>query len=123
MTQKILLPFVFVIGINSICFSQASKADTIKYLDGKVVAVMLNEITDLTVKYKKASMPDGPTYVVNISELCCVTYRDGTKERFKQTQTNTNTNNPQSNNTTKSTGSVFTKDYQGYEPPKFNHLR
>lgn len=65
------------------CMTMAIAAqDVIVKKDGSTILSKVIEISDTQVKYKKHSNIDGPTYVVNVSELAGINYQNGEKERF-----------------------------------------
>lgn len=70
--------FVFSLLFTVYCYSQdvIYKTDNTK-LEGKVLEVGTSEI-----KYKLASNPDGPTYVISKSDLVLITYQNGSHQLF-----------------------------------------
>lgn len=65
------------------CMTMAIAAqDVIVKKDGSTILSKVIEISDTQVKYKKHSNIDGPTYVVNVSELAGINYQNGEKESF-----------------------------------------
>lgn len=59
--------------------------DVIVKKDGSTILSKVTEVSDTQVKYKKHSNLDGPTYTVNVSDLQCINYENGTKDTFNST--------------------------------------
>ncbi|MCW3083896.1 MAG: hypothetical protein JWP12_1262 [Bacteroidetes bacterium] len=68
---------VFAIIISSI---SAKAQDTLYLKSGLKVASQITEITPSEVRYKKASNPDGPTYVIDAVDIHFIKYRNGTTD-------------------------------------------
>lgn len=68
-----------------ICGNRAIQAqDIITYKDGSEVEAKVLEVNSNSVKYKKFSMPDGPTYEVSKTEVFMIKYPSGHKDVFNQ---------------------------------------
>lgn len=78
MKKYILLVSCLLISVY--CFSQDAiyKTDNTK-IEGKIL-----EVGSFGIKYKLASNPDGPTYVISKPDVILVTYQNGTHEQFSQ---------------------------------------
>ncbi|MES2761758.1 MAG: hypothetical protein V4677_06110 [Bacteroidota bacterium] len=64
---------------------QANAQDTIYYkASNSNIVVIVKEVTQTEVKYKKAEMPDGPTYVLNKSDISKIVYKNGYTEVIKE---------------------------------------
>ena len=63
--MKYLFLFSVLLFLSNSNFAQ----DTIVKLDGSKIAAKVIEINSSDVKYKKFSMPDGPTYVESKTKL------------------------------------------------------
>lgn len=76
MKKQIL--FVYCLLFTAACFAQdvMYKTDNTK-IEGKVLEIGISEI-----RYKLASNPDGPTYVIRKSDLVLVTYQNGSHQLF-----------------------------------------
>lgn len=61
---------------------EASAQDVIVKRDGGTVISKVLEIDETSVKYKKASNVDGPTYTIKISEIQSINYENGERETF-----------------------------------------
>ena len=57
--------------------------DLIIFKDGSEVPVTLIEISSRQIKYKKCSLPDGPLFITNKTDLFMIKYVNGTKELMK----------------------------------------
>jgi len=58
--------------------------DVIVKKDGIRIEAKVLEIGPAEMKYKKFSNPDGPTYVLPISDLVCIRYVNGDRDVFSQ---------------------------------------
>lgn len=63
---------------STVVFAQ----DKIEMRDGSTIDGKVVEITETTIKYRRADQPEGPLRNVAISEVSLISYADGTKERF-----------------------------------------
>ena len=71
--------------------------DTIYTKSGSIITAKVMEINQDEIKYKKSTNPDGPTYVVNKSEVALIEYKNGAKDVFSE-ENNSNGPTVQSNN-------------------------
>ena len=96
--MKTLGAFVLTAVFGLTAFSQ----DTLYTTRGKTINGRVTEITQNEIKYKKASNPDGPVYVMDKSDVVLIHYKNGTKEVFENSSApandNTAVNNNQNNN-------------------------
>ncbi len=102
MKTSALLLVAFLLSTR--LFSQ----DTLYTTEGNVIQGKVTEITKDDIKYKKASNPDGPIYIISKSDVVVIEYKNGVKDVFSkpsgnneinnQSQANNNTNYPQSGN-------------------------
>ena len=84
--QKRLFLFFFAIAASmASLFAQ----DVITLKDGKEITVLVYEIDDINVKYKKIDNPNGPNYVLKKSEIRVIIYANGSKEEFVDIATST----------------------------------
>jgi hypothetical protein len=90
--KKISL-FILIVIFNITGFSQ----DTLYTKEGKVIAGKVTEVTQNEIKYKSASNPDGPVYVINKSDIVLIEYKNGTKDVFQNSSTSTADNSNQNN--------------------------
>lgn len=64
------------------CTTAAEAQDLIVKRDSTRVEANVSEIAPETVRYKRFSNPDGPTYVVPVAEIAYIRFRNGETERF-----------------------------------------
>lgn len=83
--KKTILTFLLVIFYTTTIFCQ----DILTNKDGRELTVKVLEISATEIKYKSFDNLEGPTYVVNKSEVLFVKYANGTKELFENTSSNT----------------------------------
>lgn len=87
--KKIFLTAIFsIVGIccyaNDVIVTKNKEK-----LEGKIIEVSQNEI-----KYKKATNPDGPTFVIDKSEVVTILYDNGEVEVFKNESEHITKSNP-----------------------------
>ena len=87
--QCLIIAFLF----STRLFSQ----DTLYTKEGNLLAGKVMEITKDDIKYKRASNPDGPMYVISKSDVVMIEYKNGAKDVFSK-PANTNDANTQANN-------------------------
>ena len=63
-------------------YSLATAQDLITTTDGKDVQAKVLEVGTTTVKYVKYSNPDGPVYIIPLSEILMIRYANGDKDVF-----------------------------------------
>lgn len=59
-----------------------SAQDVITKTDGTKLDAKVEEITETTIRYRKASNPTGPVYNIPISSVASILYQNGTTEKF-----------------------------------------
>ena len=79
------------------CLS-AFAQDVILKKDGSEIKAKVFEVDDYQIKYKAFDFQDGPTRIINISEVFMITFENGKKEVFDK-QASTPTTSEKSNNT------------------------
>lgn len=60
--------------------------DIITKNDGTDIQAKVMEIGQSEVKYKKFSNPDGPVYTISLSDILMITYANGEREMYNDTQ-------------------------------------
>jgi hypothetical protein len=80
--------------------------DVIVKKDGTTILGKVIEIGTSEVKYKKFSNQDGPTYVINISDLLAINYQNGEKEEFSNTTSSEKSNEYMRNQFTSSNTAI-----------------
>lgn len=76
--MRIKLAIMALLCAGHICASDVIVTKEAKKIDAKILEVSSDEI-----KYKKKSNPNGPTFVINTSEIQTVIYDNGEVEIFK----------------------------------------
>ena len=75
-----LLPLTFVfLSTLFTCFSQ----DIILKRDGNEIKALVSEVLDETIKYHKFDNQSGPAYSIKKSDVFMITYKNGSKDIFK----------------------------------------
>ncbi len=73
----------FIFLLFSIMTLQIAFAEDVIYLtNGDEIKSLVSEVTSTTVKYKKFSNVDGPTYTINKSDILMIIYANGEKDIF-----------------------------------------
>lgn len=79
-TFKIFIYFVLLVLVSSsYCFSQ----DTIFYKNASNIVVIVKEVSQTEVQYKKVEMPDGPMYIINKNDIEKIVYKNGYTDIIK----------------------------------------
>lgn len=83
--------FLFLFAFLTLgCFAQ----DIIVKKDGSVIQAKVSEIGTTDVKYKKWSNQEGPSYVIAKNDILAITYQNGEKEMFEESNTHETTTGP-----------------------------
>lgn len=79
-----LIFFLFLLLAAHFAHSQtARKADVITLRDTTKLEVLIQEVDDAVVKYKKLTDPEGPLFSVRKSEIASINYGNGEVETFE----------------------------------------
>lgn len=76
--KKIFVSFAAACGIAL----PAAAQDIIVKIGADSVRADVLEVSPSEVRYKRFSNPDGPTYVLPVSEISCIVYRNGERDTF-----------------------------------------
>lgn len=66
------------LAVNFACLAQ----DVIRKTDGSSIKAIVKEINDSEVKYNRFDNPDGPLYVIPLSSIVSITYKNGSVDTF-----------------------------------------
>ncbi len=72
----------FLITSFVIAASTTFAQDTLYTVSGQKIAAKVIEINQTEIKYKKATNIEGPTYVVDKTDVALIEYKNGTKELY-----------------------------------------
>jgi hypothetical protein len=75
--MKIKHAYVLVV-LFLLCGSKVFSQDIIFFKDGSKDTVVVEEVTDIIVSYKKYSRPEGPVYKILKTEVILIEYSNGT---------------------------------------------
>ncbi len=78
--KKTLLLFLATVG----CILTVAAQDMIVRRDSSCIEARVTEISPTEVRYKRFSNPDGPTYVLPVSDIASIRYANGEEERFAE---------------------------------------
>ncbi|MCE7044289.1 hypothetical protein [Dyadobacter sp. CY312] len=82
--QLFLSAFLLVSILSSVCNAQnLRKNDVIKLRDNTKLEVVIKEVQENVIKYKKISDVDGPLFSVNKSEISSIEYGNGEVQNFE----------------------------------------
>jgi hypothetical protein len=74
-------------GLLIICFIvsgfYAMAQDTIFYKKTGSIVVIVKEVSQTEVQYKKLEMPDGPMYIISKNDIAKIVYKNGYTEEIK----------------------------------------
>ena len=77
--KKIAFFMLFTLAINSV-----KAQDVIVKKDGNTILANVLEVNESTIKYKRQSNLDGPTYSIAIAEIMSINYNNGEKDDFSK---------------------------------------
>lgn len=69
--------------------------DTIVLRNGDFINAIVTEVSANQVKYKKASNPDGPIYIIDVSDVLSIKYTNGDVDKFEKSSSKSDINPPQ----------------------------
>lgn len=75
--MRTILTFLFL-SLSLATFAQ----DLIVTRDNKLIEANITEVSNDAVRYKKANSTDGPVFVIPVSDITSVVYRDGEVQSF-----------------------------------------
>lgn len=76
--------------LTALCVTAAAQAqDIIIRINADSIRARILEISPETVRYKRASNPDGPTYVLPVAEIASIVYANGERDTFNETKAGT----------------------------------
>lgn len=119
--KKLLYTFVLILFSTIAVLAE----DVIYFNNGNQQRGTVLEINSVEVKYKKADNPNGPTYVVNRSEVQMIEYSNGYKDIItdnsqnsnQNTQANNNNNYNNNNNNGRNQDTYINNYYSNPRPP------
>lgn len=85
--KKIIILIVALLGSALAARAQ----DVISMVGGQVIRAKVLEVSPSTVKYKRESNPDGPTYTVYTSDIIKIIYENGETDIFNEALANLET--------------------------------
>lgn len=72
--------------LTALCVTAAAQAqDIIIRINADSIRARILEISPETVRYKRASNPDGPTYVLPVAEIASIVYANGERDIYNET--------------------------------------
>lgn len=74
-----------------ICIYPVSAQDIITKTDGTDIQAKVTEVSQAQVSYKKYTNLDGPTYILNVSEILMITHENGEREMYNVQNKTTST--------------------------------
>lgn len=83
--RKLLLSSILLLS-GSFCFA----VDTIVTKDSEKIEGKIIEVSSKEIRYKKASNPDGPTFVIETDNVSTVVYENGEVDVLQKNQTEQN---------------------------------
>lgn len=89
--MKISISIFIILFTHITSFSQ----DTIFFKNAGTLVVIVKEVAQTEVQYKKAELPDGPMYIISKNDIEKIVYKNGYTEVIKKA-TIINTSNPSS---------------------------
>jgi hypothetical protein len=90
--KKVLLMLTAVIGLGF----AANAQDIITLKNGKDIQVLVQEVREVDIKFKKFDNPNGPNYILKKSEIFMIKYKNGSKDVFADNTSSVTTTTPTS---------------------------
>lgn len=120
--------FLFIV-LACLLISTCMKAqDTIVKITGEIIPAKITEVGMTTLTYKKANFDDGPSFVINKTDVLQVRYRNGRREDFAKlpdpnaisgnTLSPSNSSNPMNQNNSSSSASANQNQQNNQKPVK-----
>lgn len=117
---------IFVLAVSlSLCLALvAADFDLIIKTNSEKIEALIQEVSDTEVRYKKATNPNGPTFVLSMTEIATIIYANGEVQAIassKTTSTATRTTTGTATKTTTSTlsnGGQFDHIFASYQQQK-----
>jgi hypothetical protein len=75
---------IVLLFLTCVCGFGAFSQDTLYTKNGRVINAKVTEVNPDAIKYKKATNPDGPTYVISKSDVTLIQYQNGSKDVFSE---------------------------------------
>lgn len=72
-----------IVFITVLVYPTLKAQDMIVKKDGSIVKAKITEVTDESVKYKKADNPDGPLYTLSKENITSINYANGEVEKME----------------------------------------
>ena len=74
--MKRISTLIILLALSLAAFA-ANNIDILIKANSEKIEAIIQEVSDTEVKYKKASNPTGPTYIIKLSELATIIYSNG----------------------------------------------
>lgn len=79
MKRTIITIMMGLLILSTVC---ANAQDVIVKKDNSTIISKVTKVSATEIEYKKWSNQDGPTYIINTSEVICINYQNGEVDRF-----------------------------------------
>ena len=116
--------FVLAVSLSLSLALVAADFDLIIKTNSEKIEALIQEVSDTEVRYKKATNPNGPTFVLSMTEIATIIYANGEVQAIassKTTSTATRTTTGTATKTTTSTlsnGGQFDHIFASYQQQK-----
>lgn len=116
--------FVLAVSLSLSLALAAADFDLIIKTNSEKIEALIQEVSDTEVRYKKATNPNGPTFVLSMTEIATIIYANGEVQAIassKTTSTATRTTTGTATKTTTSTlsnGGQFDHIFASYQQQK-----
>ncbi len=84
---------ILIVSALGLFFTTISAQDVIVMKNGSTILSKVIEVNTSDIKYKKHSNINGPTYIIEISEIMSVNYENGEKDTFENKKAKTTSQN------------------------------
>ena len=77
------IKFNFFVLLFLACSFSSFSQDTIFYKNASNIVVIVKEVSQTEVQYKKMEMPDGPMYIISKNDMAKIVYKNGYTDVIK----------------------------------------
>lgn len=108
--------FVLAVSLSLSLALAAADFDLIIKTNSEKIEALIQEVSDTEVRYKKATNPNGPTFVLSITEIATIIYANGEVQAIASSQTTSTATRTTTGTATKTTTSTLSNGGQ------FDHI-
>ena len=108
--------FVLAVSLSLSLALVAADFDLIIKTNSEKIEALIQEVSDTEVRYKKATNPNGPTFVLSMTEIATIIYANGEVQAIASSKTTSTTT--KTTTSTLSNGGQFDHIFASYQQQK-----